>query len=58
MPDIKVLVPVFAGLAVFALIAGSILWLFEHPAVLFAAAVCIGGLIYWLARFSAARNRV
>jgi hypothetical protein len=58
MPDFKLLIPFFIGLSVIVIIAGSILWLFQHPMVLILTAVGAGGLFYWLARVSAARNRV
>ncbi len=58
MPDIKLVIPAVAGIAVLVLIVGSIGWLLDHPTVLILSALGIGGLGYLLARRNALRNRV
>ena len=58
MPDMKLVIPALAGIAVLVLFAGSIGWLLDHPTVLVVAALIIGGGFYLFARWRAARNRV
>lgn len=58
MPDMKLVIPAVAGIAVLVLIAGSLGWLLGHPKVLVLSVGGIGALWYLLARRTARRNRV
>jgi hypothetical protein len=58
MPDMKLVWPALAGIAVLVLFAGSIGWLLDHPTVLIVGVLGIGGVGYLLARRKAARNSV
>lgn len=58
MPDMKLVIPAVAGVAVLVLIVGSLGWLLDHPKVLVLSVGGIGALWYLLARRTARRNRV
>lgn len=58
MPDLKLAIPALGAIAALVLVATMIGFLLDHPAVLILGIVAVAGLIVFLARRSAARNRV
>ena len=54
MPDMKLVVPAVAGIAVLFLLLIGVGWLFDHPIVLVAILLVIAGGFYLRGR----RNRV